>query len=390
MQNYQDALNVLLNSIKPYEKVEKISLTQCLGRVLASDIRADENSPAYPTASMDGYAFAHGNLKLKLIGTLPAGKESGFEVRENECVKTFTGSLLSKGCDTLVPVENVKLEGDFVKIIKQVPKGFAVRPVGEGYNKGELMLEAGCVLGYSEIALLAQLGLFHISVFVRPVIGVLSSGSELLDLGEHSTNKASLRSSNHVALASLAKQIGCEARIFPLVKDDANIIRKSVLNAISSCDILITSGGVSMGDYDYLKQIIKEFDVLVDKVAIKPGRHVKIASCGEKYFFALPGFPYSAMVCFVLFVRELIYTQLKMKKDYELFGRLEDDYTKKSDLLEFAACNVSFKDANICINLAGKKQGSSAIISNLTHKSALMQAEQNLTKGDLVKLILMP
>lgn len=389
MQSLKAALELLLSTQKEYKRVEKIALPACLNRVLAADVYATSPNPAKATAAMDGYAFAHGVDKLKLVGVLPAGKAPSLYIKPKECIKTFTGSLMSEGCDTLVPVENVELLGDEVLIKTPVAKGFAVRGVGESYHEGELLLKAGLKLGYSELALLAELGLFHISVFIRPIVGVLSSGSELLDLGESSSNPASLRSSNHIALASMARQIGCEARIFPILKDDKASVKAGIDAALQSCDILVSTGGVSMGDYDFLKEAVKDFDVLVDKVAIKPGRHIKIAKTGDKYFFALPGFPVAAMVCFTLFVRELVFSMLKLEKDYKIQAILEHDYQKRSDLLEFVACNLDFKEGFIGVNTKGKKMGSSAILNNLNKKAALMIAKNDLKAKSLVDILMM-
>lgn len=392
MQSYEDSLKSLKQAINSYEKIEKIALTECLDRILAIDIIALNDHPQFPTSAMDGYAikFDDQDENLKIIGEVPAGKFPNFKLNTKECVKTFTGSLMSEGSDTLVPIEKVQVENDILIIKEKVSKNFAVRKIGESYKKGEILLKKGTKISYSEIALLAELGYFHISVFIKPIIGVLSSGSEIEDLGESLEHSAQIRSSNHVAIANMAKKLGAEARIFPLLKDDMQKTPNVLKQALNACDILVTTGGVSMGDFDFLKQAVKEYEVILDKVDVKPGKHIKIAKFEDKFIFALPGFPYSAMVMFNLYVRELLNAWFLQEKDYVFKAFANTDYKKKSPHLEFVACNVEFKDGKIYANLKGKKEGSSAIINNLNNKAALMIANDDIKENDLVDIIFMP
>ena len=394
LMSYEKGLEILLSSITPYEKVEKIALTECLNRILACDISAPNDYPAFATASMDGYAIRHAEQEnaLAIIGSLPAGSLPKFAPQKNECVKTFTGSLMSADLDTLVPVENVSVENGVLTIHEKVPLNFAVRGVGESYKKGEILLTKGTKLGFSELALLAELGFFHISVFVKPVVGVLSSGDELKDLGESLDNPAQIRSSNHIALANLAKSFGANALVFPLLKDKKSEVKPAIQNALESCDILITTGGVSMGDFDFLKAAVREYELIIDKLDIKPGRHIKVAKSGKKFILAFPGFPYSSMVAFHLSAREILGAWLCQKKDYIIKAFLKGSYAKKSPYLEFVACNVEFENGKVCVNLAGKKKGSSAIISNLNYKSALMivpKERTNIAENELVDIMLL-
>ncbi|EAL5650061.1 molybdopterin molybdenumtransferase MoeA [Campylobacter lari] len=392
MQSYEDSLKSLKQAINSYEKIEKIALTECLDRILAIDIIALNDHPQFPTSAMDGYAikFDDQDENLKIIGEVPAGKFPNFKLNTKECVKTFTGSLMSEGSDTLVPIEKVQVENDILIIKEKVSKNFAVRKIGESYKKGEILLKKGTKISYSEIALLAELGYFHISVFIKPIIGVLSSGSEIKDLGESLEHPAQIRSSNHIAIANMAKKLGAEARIFPLLKDDMQKTPSVLKQALNACDILVTTGGVSMGDFDFLKQAVKEYEIIIDKVNVKPGKHIKIAKFEDKFIFALPGFPYSAMVMFNLYVRELLNAWLLQEKDYVFKAFANTDYKKKSSHLEFVACNIEFKDGKIYANLKGKKQGSSAIINNLNNKAALMIANDDIKENDLVDIIFMP
>ncbi len=415
LMSYEKGLEILLSSIPPYEKVEKIAITECLGRILACDIKAQSDYPAYPTASMDGYAvrFSEQESVLKIIGQVRAGTMPKFKPKKNECVKTFTGSLMNEGLDTLVPVENVEIVGENSQnspknsanlqknsqnssqtlIVKQkVPLNFAVRAVGESYKKNDILLKKGTRLEFSELALLAELGFFHISVFIKPIVGVLSSGDELKDLGEALENPAQLRSSNHLALANLVKSFGARAVIFPLLKDEQGAVKPALQNALESCDMLITTGGVSVGDFDFLKDAVREYELIIDKLDIKPGRHIKIAKRGNKFILAFPGFAYSSMVAFHLYAREILNSWLCRKKDYVIKAFFKGSYKKKSPYFEFVACNVIYEEGRVCVNLENKKQGSSAIIGNLNHKAALMLVPKerlSIANDELVDIMLL-
>lgn len=397
-KSYEETLKTLKNSIKPCEKIQKVAITSTLNRILAVDIIAKENYPQYETSAMDGYACKFSDLsagKLKILGDIPAGTNPmNIGLKDGECIKTFTGSLMCKNSDTLIPIENVDVKDGYIFINQGVKKGFAVRKIGESYKKDDILIRKGTKLSYSEIALLAELGEFHISVFMKPKVGVLATGSEIRDLGEALQTPAQIHSSNHIAIASMLELMGCEAVILPIIKDEKNLVKEAIINGIKSCDMLITTGGVSVGDYDFVKSSLKEnCEILVDGAAIKPGRHIKIAKFNDKYIFALPGFPYSAMVMCVLYVRVLINELFCIKEENEIEAILSQDYVKKTEFLEFTACNITFKDGKVFANLEGKKSGSSAIINNLNNNAALLicplEKKDGLKNGEVVKVLKM-
>lgn len=397
-KSYEETLKILKNSIKPWGKIQKVAITSALNRILAVDIIAKENYPQYETSSMDGYACKFSDLptgKLKILGDIPAGTNPmNIGLKDGECIKTFTGSLMCKNSDTLIPIENVDVKDGYIFINQGVKKGFAVRKIGESYKKDDILIRKGTKLSYSEIALLAELGEFHISVFMKPKVGVLATGSEIRDLGEALQTPAQIHSSNHIAIASMLELMGCEAVILPIIKDEKNLVKEAIINGIKSCDMLITTGGVSVGDYDFVKSSLKEnCEILVDGATIKPGRHIKIAKFNDKYIFALPGFPYSAMVMCVLYVRVVINELFCIKEENEIEAILSQDYVKKTEFLEFTACNITFKDGKVFANLEGKKSGSSAIINNLNNNAALLicplEKKDGLKKGEVVKVLKM-
>ena len=393
--SYADSLKILKDTISAWEKVEKVAITDALDRNIAYDVTATENYPAKPVSAMDGYAFAfkEGLNELELITDLPAGSDKGLHVEGSKCVKTFTGSLMSEGTDTLVPVENVEVSGSKITIKKSVPKGFAVRAVGESYKKGEILIKKGTRLTYSEIALLAELGVFHVSVFIRPRVAILATGSEIKDLGEPLDSPAQIHSSNHVGIAMQIRKMGAEPILCEIVRDKAELVEKAIINALKSADILVTTGGISMGDYDFVKGALNEnFKLIIEGAAIKPGRHIRVAKSGDKYIFALPGFPYSAMVMCVLYVRVLINTWFSQEEP-KITAIMDEDYKKRSPFLEFTAVNLENRDGKIFVNLNGKKLGSSAIVNNLTNEAALLiipKETEFIAKGEVVEVLKMP
>ena len=393
--SYADSLKILKDTISAWEKVEKVAITDALDRNIAYDVTAAENYPAKPVSAMDGYAFAFkdGLNELELITDLPAGSDKGLHVEGSKCVKTFTGSLMSEGTDTLVPVENVEVSGSKIIIKKSVPKGFAVRAVGESYKKGEILIKKGTRLTYAEIALLAELGVFHVSVFIRPRVAILATGSEIKDLGEPLDSPAQIHSSNHVGIAMQIRKMGAEPILCEIVRDKAELVEKAIINALKSADILVTTGGISMGDYDFVKGALNEnFKLIIEGAAIKPGRHIRVAKSGDKYIFALPGFPYSAMVMCVLYVRVLINTWFSQEEP-KITAIMDEDYKKRSPFLEFTAVNLENRDGKIFVNLNGKKLGSSAIVNNLTNEAALLIIPKDtefIAKGEVVEVLKMP
>ncbi|MBE0492272.1 MAG: molybdopterin molybdotransferase MoeA [Sulfurospirillum sp.] len=376
--------------------IESILLTESLGRVLARDIVAKENSPAHLTSEMDGYAFRYKDQEkglLKLCDRLPAGSDLSTKVDEGTCVKTFTGSLMSEGSDTLIPIENVEVNNDEVKIITPVKQGFAIRAIGENYKENEVLIKKGTTIGYAQIGVMAELGEVNVAVFEKPRIAVLATGSEILEIGEPKISPAKIRSSNHVTLQALMMQHGASVSRLPIVKDEKEEIKKSITNALKNHDIIITTGGVSVGDFDFVKEIIKglEPEYIVDGAFVKPGRHIKIVKVGQKFIFALPGFPYSSTVMACVYVLPLLRAmQGKEPKSKYIEARLLEDYPKRSKFTEFTACNLKIIDGQFCVDLEGKRLGSSAILTNMLDNAALLRIEKdtcNLKKGEKVRIL---
>ena len=391
----QDMLDLLkVNS----SRVENVALNASLGRILAKDIVAAFNDPQFPTASMDGYAVIHTDLQsdgITVLGDNPAGSDEKRTLNSGECIKTFTGSRMPEGSDTLIQIENVSVDGTTISSDEMVPFGSSVRPIGEGYKAGDVLIKKGTKIGFAEIGVMAGLNTVMVSVAVKPRVAVIATGSEILDLGVNSTNPSQIRSSNNYTLAALFEQAGAEVIQLGTVGDDKDSIMEQFENALASADILVSTGGVSVGDYDFVKDIVPRLgaEVVFKGVAIKPGKHIMVAQHGNKFVLALPGFAYSSTVTSILYVLPLISKMLGREKSYvSVEAKLSEDFSKRSKLTEFTACNVTVEDGEYFVNFEGKKVGSSAILTNMLNSSALMvtgEDDGNLEKGTFVNVILL-
>jgi len=379
-------------------RVENVALSCSLGRVLAEDIVARFNDPQFATASMDGYAVKFDDLdneSITVLGDNPAGNDEQRVIQSGECIKTFTGSKMPQGADTLIQIENVTFEGDKIIINQKVPFGSSVRPIGEGYKAGDVLIQKGTKIGFAQIGVMAGLNKVMVKVAIPPKVAIVATGSEILDLGVESENPAQIRSSNNYTLAALFEQAGADVVQLGTVGDNKDEIMGTFQNAIASADIVISTGGVSVGDYDFVKDIVPRLgaEVVYKGVAIKPGRHIMVAQMQNKFILALPGFAYSSTVTSILYGVPLVSRMLGKKRPYKIItAKLDEDFKKRSKFTEFSACNVVVEDGEYFVNFKGKKVGSSAILTNMLEDSALMvtaQDDGDLPKGTFVSVILL-
>ncbi len=397
--SYKESIKLLNNLILNKQNTEKLFITNALHKVIANDVIANDNNPEFKTSAMDGYAICYDDLNsdfIEIIDKNPAGFIVESQASYGKCIKTFTGSLMPKGSDTLVPIENDEVIDNKIKIIKKVPFGFAVRDIGENYKKDEILIKKGTVIGFAEIGVLASLNISQIEVIINPTVTIASTGSEVLDLGETKTNDSQIRSSNHLTLEALFKSNGANTIQMGIVKDDINSITTLLETALLKADIIITTGGVSVGDYDFVQDVIKDklkAKVLFHGVTIKPGMHILAAVKDGKIIIALPGFAYSSTVCAILYVLPLIYRFRNSNETLPIVkARITQDYPMKMRKTIFTACNVSYLNGEYTINFEGKKEGTSAILTNMLENPALLIQDENsedLKTGDLVDILLL-
>ena len=389
--SYEESMK-LINNIKPKSRTKKLYIEESLGYVIAEDIIAKFDNPYMPTASMDGYAIRYEDMNkvLDIVGSNPAGSFEFDKLQPNQAIKTFTGSFMPTGADTLVPFENVKIIDNKLEIITKVSKGFSVREVGEDFKKGEVIIPKYTKITPAEIGVLASLNIVKVEVFDTAKIGIIATGSEILDLAQEGSF-GKIRSSNNYTLTALAKSYGFEATNYGLIKDNKLEIQNKILEALSVNDIVVTTGGVSVGDFDFVKDITGQFEVIFHGVYIKPGQWVMVAKAQDKYIVSLPGFPYSSFVTFLLYVLPIANKISKFKDLPILKARLRDDFKKTNPKTQFIAVNISFENGEFVVDLNGKKSGSSGILTNLINNKALMRLKEGffeLKAGEWVDVIL--
>ncbi len=396
--SYETSQNMLALLGAAPTRTENVFLGDALGRVLARDIVAEEDYPGRPMAAMDGYAVVHSDLshgRIAILGENPAGSDETRRVEGGLCIKTFTGAVMPAGADTLIPIENVTVEEEQILIDTPVPRGFSVRPIGESYRKGEILITKGTTIGFAETGVLAGLNRVMVPVVVRPKVAVIATGSEVLDLGVAATSPSQIRSSNNYTIAAIAKMAGADVVQLGTLKDDRASITAAFENALETADIVISTGGVSVGDYDFVKDIIPRLgaEVIYKGVNIKPGQHVMLAQKGQKFLLGLPGFAYSSTVTAILYAVPLIRKLLGRGEGLHLVeATLREPFSKRSRKSEFTACNLSLEEGRYWVDFEGKKAGSSAILNNMLGDTALMitgEEDGDLDAGTAVNVILL-
>ena len=295
----------------PRMTAEQVPIAEAAGRVLATDIVAPEDHPPFPAATMDGYAVlaADHSPWREIIGTQKAGDIVDVEVTEGYAVRIMTGAPLPRGADAVVPVEATEPAGDHVVIHQEdVAPGANVRPVGSDVRQGDLLLAAGTRLGPAELGLLASMGITPVPVTRCPRVSVLSTGDELVDPGDP-LRPGQIRDSNRFSLLAALRDEPVKVTFAGRAPDDRNQLEAFLRQRMDEDDIIITSGGVSMGDLDLIKAILFEapgVTVHFRRLYMKPGKPLNFATRGNTVIFGLPGNPVSSLVTFELFIRTAI------------------------------------------------------------------------------------
>ena len=397
MMHFDESIEILNTLEINNYKTKNLPLMDAQGYVLAEDIVADHNSPEFPTSAMDGYAIIHEDMtlgRLHIASINPAGSALSEEVIGGTCIKTFTGSLMPHGADTLIPIENVEVVGDEIVIKTEVPQGFSVREPGENYAKGQLLIAKGTKIDFPQIGVMASLNIAHVTVYEKPTVAIISTGSELLELGEEQTNDAQIRSSNNYILEAIVKKYDGIALQLGCIKDDKETITKEISEALKKSDIVVTTGGVSVGDFDFVKDVIYELgcEVVFKGVRVKPGQHIMVARKDDKFIIGLPGFAYSSTVTALLYLVPLIEKlQHGTSSMKSVKAKLKEPFIKRAKKAEFTACNVSLLQGEYYVDFKGKKVGSSAILTNMLGNVALLVTSEDDTSkevGDEVTILL--
>ena len=305
-----EAERLIFTLIDPLGEVETISLAGvgCLGRVLAASVTSQLDFPHWDNSAMDGYAVRACDVEkapttLEVIEEIPAGKKPEKAVKAGQAARILTGAMLPDGADTVVMQEETTREANRVTIL-QVPRTQSfVRHRGSFYQAGATLLEPGQLIAPPEVALLAAAQQTEVSGYRRPRVAILSTGSELVR-PDQPIGPGQIVDSNQYALAALVTQAGAQAVPLGSIQDERAVVKDAIASALTQADMVISTGGVSVGDYDYIDAVLEELGATlhIRSVAVKPGKPLTVASFDNKTYFGLPGNPASAMVGFWRFV----------------------------------------------------------------------------------------
>jgi len=290
---------------------EVVSLDESLGRILATAITAGFDLPPFANSSMDGFAVrgtetagasAATPLRLRVSAHIPAGTVSDEVMQSGEAARIMTGAPLPSGADAVVPFEDVTDDGGSVVLRGPIRPGACIRPSGQDITEGTEVLPRGTTIGSREVAVLAALGHGRVTVTRRPIVAVMSTGSELVAPGVP-LRPGQIYNSNSAMLSAAVAEAGAISRVLRTASDDAEAIGRELMSA-GDCDLLLTSGGASVGDFDYMKDVVGSTgDLHFWRVRVRPGKPLLFGAVGSTPIIALPGNPTSAMVTFELFVR---------------------------------------------------------------------------------------
>lgn len=310
--SYDVATRLLLENI-PAQRTETVPLARSQGRVSAREVTADEDVPPFDRSVMDGYAIrssdaAKAGSALDLVGEVSAGRVGDFVLAGGEAAAIMTGAPLPSGADAVVMVEKTRRSADSkVCLQTAVRTGENVALRGSEVKHGEIVVSRGQVIGPAQLGVLAMFGRTDVEVLKPPRVGILPTGSEVIEIAG-TPAMGQIRNANGPMLAGQSRRLGLQAKELSIVGDDVGALRLAVQDALEGLDILILTGGVSMGKHDYVPQVLREVGVRVifHKLAIKPGKPVLCGRVGEKLVFGLPGNPVSSFVTYELLVRPAI------------------------------------------------------------------------------------
>jgi len=394
------AVNEFLSRlVTPVTDTEALGIFEALDRVLAQDMISPVSVPPHDNSAMDGYAFDGSQLRpdqaltLTPVGTALAGKAWQGTVGAGQCVRIMTGAIMPTGLDTVVPQEFVKTEGDAITLpAGLLQPGDNRRLLGEDVMAGQPTLRKGERLKPAALGLAASLGIKTVQVMRRLKLAYFSTGDEILSLGE-APREGAVYDSNRYTVFGLLTRLGCEVIDFGVVRDEPALLEAAFRRAAAEADAIITSGGVSVGEADFTKTMMKQLgDVAFWRIAMRPGRPMAVGRIGKSVLFGLPGNPVAVMVTFLAFVRPALLQMMGSsgKAPPLLRARSTEAIRKKPGRTEYQRGTVSYgADGSLQVRTTGN-QGS-GVLSSMVQANGLIvlhHGQGNVAAGDEVDVMM--
>jgi len=400
MISVHDALTMILETIPPLGG-ERIGLLQAVGRVLAEEVRSEREVPPFANSAMDGYAVrwddvrdagAEQPIALGVLEVIQAGAMPTQTVTAGTASKIMTGAVIPPGADTVIRVEDTEEQGGRVWVKRPERLGTHIRASGEDIHRGQVVLGNGRVLRPADVGLLASAGRSTVLVRQRPRVAILSTGNELVEVDE-ALRPGQIVNSNAYTLAAAVQEAGGQPVPLAIARDTLEEIRAALSEAVRH-DVVLSTGGVSVGDFDFVKAAMDELGIrrLFWQVAQRPGKPLTFGLLRERPYFGLPGNPVSALVCFYLYVRPALGRMMGQEKLFPpvVSATVGEDIPKAKGLTEFVRCRLTCTNGHYAVHSTGSQ--SSGVLSSLSLGEGLAIGPPELAllpKGMSVKVMVL-
>ncbi len=391
-----EARQRLMDATHPIQGRERLSIRQALNRVLAEDVLSTMDVPPFSNSAMDGYALrsedipASGSKILNMTGASFAGKPFDGQVGANECIRIMTGAVMPDGADTVVMQENVNADGQNIEVNERIRPGDNRRDAGEDIRTGDTLLSAGARLTPADIGLLASTGVSEVSVCRQLRVAFFSTGDELKPVGS-ALEPGEIYDSNRYTLYGMLERMGTQWLDMGVIPDQRDAVFKALQEASEIADVILTSGGVSVGEADFVTEALEQLgEVQFWKVAMKPGKPLATGTIGKAYFFGLPGNPVSAMATYYQFVQPALYLLMGTTAPEPLIFEVPSAVTLKKSpgRLEYQR-GILERDENGQYQVRNTGQQGSHILTSMSQANCfiILPAEcAGVESGDLVQV----
>ena len=394
----EQAQELVLQSIEELDP-EARDISQALDYFVSDTVVSPCNVPPFDNSAMDGFALRSDEtasatvarpVRLRVAGTVRAGDARLLSISQGECLRIMTGAILPEGADSVVKIEDVEVADDHVLLTAPVPGGENVRIAGEDIHESDVLMVPGTQLRPQELGVLASLGIARITVTRKPRVSLLTTGDELVGIDDPLA-PGKIRDSNRYSISGLVRRLGCEPVELGVIRDERKKMETAFKDALAGSDVVISTGGVSMGEYDLVRETISSLgEIKFWKVNMKPGKPLLFAVASGKPVFGLPGNPVSCMVSFELFVRPALLKMMGSRTLFkeELEGRLVSGLSKRKGRSEFRRGKMRREGDVLLVELTGP-QGS-GILTSLVRGNCLIhlpEGTEDLEAGASVRVI---